>query len=158
VPVIVTEVPAMPVPTVTLVIMGTTVKATPLLAPPFTVTVTFPVVAAVGTGTTMEVAFQFVGVATAAPNVTVLLPCDPPKPVPVIVTEVPTVPDLVESEVMTGNAVPVPVKLTVCGLLLALSVIVKVPGCEPVVAGLNVTLTVQVPCAASKLPHVLVSE
>lgn len=110
---IVTEVPAMPVPTDNPVMLGTTVKATPLLAPPFTVTITFPVVAAVGTGTTMDVNFQLVGVAIEPLNVTVLLPCDPPSPVPVIVSEVPTVPEVLESELMVGRAVPVPVKLTV---------------------------------------------
>ena len=73
-----------------------------------------------------------------------------------IVPDVPTTPDVTESDVITGNAVPVPVRLTVCGLLLALSVIVSVPGCEPVVVGLNVTLTVQVPWAANELPHVFV--
>jgi hypothetical protein len=119
----------MPDPTDKLVMVGTTVNATPLLGPPFTVTTTFPVVASVGTGTTIDVDFQLVGVAIAPLKVTVLLlPCDPPKPVPEIVTEVPTVREVVESEVMLGTAVPVPVKLTVWGLLLALSVIVSVPG------------------------------
>jgi len=51
---------------------------------------------------------------------------------------------------------PVPVKLAVCGLLLALSVIVSVPGWEPVVVGLSVTLTVQVACAGRELPQVFV--
>jgi hypothetical protein len=50
------------------------VKLTPLLAAPATVTTTFPVVAPVGTGTTMEVAVQFVGVAAVPLNVRVLLP------------------------------------------------------------------------------------
>jgi hypothetical protein len=45
-----------------------------------------------------------------------------------MVTEVPTKPDVTERLVMVGSAVPVPVKLTVCGLLLALSVTVRVPG------------------------------
>src|SRR5271169_3413011 len=53
-------------------------------------------------------------------------------------------------------AVPVPVKLTVCGLPLALSVMVIVPGCEPVVVGVNVTLMVQFAPAATEAPQVLV--
>ena len=44
------------------VAVGTTVKVTPLLATPPTVTVTLPVVAPLGTGTTMLVADQDVGV------------------------------------------------------------------------------------------------
>ena len=155
-PVIVTELPAIPDEADRFVMLGTTVNVIPLLAPPFTVTTTLPVVAAAGTVTTIELAFQVVAVAGAPLNVTVLVPCDPPNPVPVIVTEVPTMPDVVESLVMVGRAVPVPVRLTVCGLLLALSVIVSVPGWEPVVVGLNVTLTVQVACAGRELPQVFV--
>jgi hypothetical protein len=62
-----------------------------------------------------------------------------------MVTAVPTTPEVMESDVIVARAVPVPVRFTVCGLLLALSVIVRVPGWEPVVVGLNVTLTVHVP-------------
>jgi hypothetical protein len=127
-PVMVTEVPAIPDVADKPMMLGTTVKATPLLGPPFTVTTTFPVVAAAGTVTAIDVDFQLVGVAAAPLNVTVLLPCNPPNPVPVRVTAAPTMPDVIESEVMVGRAVPVPVRLTVCGLLLALSVMVSVPG------------------------------
>src|SRR6267378_2617410 len=74
--------------------MGTTVKLTPLLATPPTVTTTLPVVAPVGTGTTMLVALQLVGVAAVPLNVTVLVPCVAPKFVPVIVTDVPTGPEV----------------------------------------------------------------
>jgi hypothetical protein len=63
------------------------VKATPLLATPFTVTTTFPVVAPAGTGVAMLVWLQVVVVAVVPLNVTV--PLDP-KFVPVIVTAVPT--------------------------------------------------------------------
>jgi hypothetical protein len=45
-----------------------------LLATPPTVTVTFPDVAPVGTGTVMLVAFQFVGVPAVPLNVIVLVP------------------------------------------------------------------------------------
>ena len=66
-----------------------TVKLTPLLATPPTVTNTFPVVAPAGTGTTMLVALQLVGVDEVPLNVTVLVPCVDPKFVPVIVTDAP---------------------------------------------------------------------
>ena len=74
VPAIVTEVPARPLRGDRLVILGTTEKLTALLATPATVTTTLPVVAAVGTGTTMLVGLQLVGVAAAPLNVTVLEP------------------------------------------------------------------------------------
>ena len=50
-----------------------TVNNTALLAAPFTVTTTLPVVAPAGTGTTMLAALQLVGVAAVPLNVTVLL-------------------------------------------------------------------------------------
>jgi hypothetical protein len=59
---------------------------------------------------------------------------------------------------MTAGAVPVPDKLTVCGLLLALSVKVSVPVRAPVAVGVNATLAVQELPAARLLLHVLVSE
>ena len=71
-----------------------TVKLTPLLATPPTVTTTFPVVAPVGTGTTMLVGPHLVGVAAVPLNVTVLVPCVAPNFVPVIVTDVATGPDV----------------------------------------------------------------
>ena len=69
-------------------------KATPLLGNPPTVTTTLPVVAPVGTGTAMLVALQVVGVAAVPLNVTVLVPAVVPKFAPVIVTAVPTAPDV----------------------------------------------------------------
>ena len=50
-----------------------------------------------------------------------------------------------------------PVRLTVCGLPVALSVTVIVPGCVPVAVGVNVTLIVQLAPAATEVPQVLVS-
>jgi hypothetical protein len=67
-----------------------TVKLTPLLATPPTVTTTFPVVAPSGTGATMLVALQVVGVAAVRLNVTVPAV---PKLVPVMVTTVSTGPE-----------------------------------------------------------------
>ena len=71
-----------------------TVKLDPLLATPPTVTTTFPVVAPVGTLATMLVALQLVGLAVVPLNVTVLVPCVAAKFAPVIVTAVPTGPDV----------------------------------------------------------------
>jgi hypothetical protein len=94
VPVIVTCVPTAPVVGDRLEIVGpvpdpVTVKFTPLLATPPTVTTTFPVVAPDGTVVTIVVEFQLLVVAVVPLNVTV--PEDP-KFVPVIVTCVPTAP------------------------------------------------------------------
>ena len=63
-PVIVTEVPTGPDVGARLVMVGvgSTVNVIPLLATPLTVTTTGPVVALAGTGTTMDVALQLVGV------------------------------------------------------------------------------------------------
>ena len=75
-PLIVTSVPAGPESTEMLVIVAeeTMVKLTPLLVPSAVVTVTFPVVAPLGTGTVMLVADQLVGVPVVPLNETVLLP------------------------------------------------------------------------------------
>jgi hypothetical protein len=73
---------------------GVTAKFTLLLGKLPTVTTTFPVVAPLGTGTTMLVSLQLVvGKAGVPLKLTVLFTCPGPKPVPVIVTEVPTEPD-----------------------------------------------------------------
>src|SRR5437667_159268 len=82
--------------------VGRRVKATALLAKPLTVTTTFPVVAPAGTGTTMLVPLQLVGVPAVPLNVTVLLPCVAPKFVPVMVTEVPAGPTVGLRPVMLG--------------------------------------------------------
>jgi hypothetical protein len=68
-----------------------------LVDTPFTVTTTLPVVAPVGTNTTIDVAPQLVIEVTAVPlNFTVLLPLDEPKPSPLIVTDAPTAPEVGE--------------------------------------------------------------
>src|SRR6266404_1152629 len=53
---------------------GVTVKGRPLLGDPPTLTTTFPVVAPTGTGASMLVSVQLVGVAATPPKVTVLAP------------------------------------------------------------------------------------
>src|SRR3989441_384112 len=96
-PAIVTDAPTNPEAGFKLVMLGAgtvTVKLTPLLATPPTVTTTFPVVAPAGTGTTMLVALQLVGVAAVPLNLTLLVPCVAPKFAPAIVTDVPTNPDV----------------------------------------------------------------
>jgi len=57
-----------------LVMLGGTVKFMPLLAKPEAVTTTLPEAAPAGTGTTMLVGFQLVGVAGTPLKITVLLP------------------------------------------------------------------------------------
>src|SRR5207249_3308711 len=79
----------------------------PLLASPPTVTTTLPVAAPAGTGTAMLVADQLVGVAVVPLNVTVLVPCVAPKPVPAIVTAVATGPLVGERLVIVGGTVTV---------------------------------------------------
>lgn len=73
---IVTKTPAEPDMGDALVIegVGLTVKLTPLLSSPSTVSTTLPVVAPVGTRALIWVLFQFVGVAVTPLNVSVLLP------------------------------------------------------------------------------------
>src|SRR5437016_831208 len=111
VPVMVTAVPTGPVVGFRLVMAGAeevTVKFTPLLATPPTVTTTLPVVAPLGTDATMLVALQLVVVAVVPLKVTVPVV---PKLVPVIVTAVPTGPEVGFRLVMAG-ADEVTVKLT----------------------------------------------
>ena len=61
---------------------------------------------------------------------------------------------LVGERLATG-AVPVPERLTVCGLPLALSVMLTEAVRLPLAAGVNVTRIVQLVLAATELPHVL---
>ena len=93
-PLIVTSVPTGPDDGVKIEILGKTVNGTELLAIPATVTTTLPDVAAEGTVTTILVAFQLVGVAIVPLKNTLLVPCVPPKFVPVIVTWLPTGPEV----------------------------------------------------------------
>jgi hypothetical protein len=65
-------------------------KLTALLSTPGSVSITLPVVAPLGTGTTTRVVLQLVGIPAVPLNATV--PTAVPKFVPVIVTTVPTVP------------------------------------------------------------------
>ena len=84
-----------------------TLKLTALLVTPPTATATFPVVAPFGTDTTMLVALQLVGVPVVPLNLTRLVPWLDPKFVPVIVTVVPTAPEVGDTLVMLGAVVTV---------------------------------------------------
>ncbi len=115
IPVIVTSVPAAPEVGLRLEMVGAvsvTVKATPALETPPVVTTTLPLVAVVGTITTILVAAHLLAAAVAPLKVTVPVV---PKLVPVMVTEVPTLPEVglrlamagaVGAGVVTVNATP----------------------------------------------------
>ena len=90
-----------------------TTKLTPFEAMLFTVTITLPVAAPLGTGTTMLVVLQLVGVAVVPPKVTVLDPCVDPKFDPFMVIEVPTNPDTGLRLEMAGPVGVVPVIVNV---------------------------------------------
>src|SRR5947207_95265 len=147
-----------------------TVKLTPLLATPPTVTTTFPVAAPLGTGATILVALQLVGVAAVPLNVTVLVPCVAPKLAPVIVTDAPTNPDVGLRLVMLGPGV-VTVKLTpllatpptatttlpvvaTLGTGAVMLVAVQFVG----TAAIPLNATVLVPCTAPKFAPAIVTE
>jgi hypothetical protein len=107
-PLMVTGVPTGPEPGTKLVMLGgtRTLKATPLLGAPPTVTTTLPLVAPLGTGTTMLVLLQLVEAAETPLNVIVLVPCEAPKFAPEIVTGVPTGPEVGLRLAMLGAATP----------------------------------------------------
>jgi hypothetical protein len=109
-PAIVTDPPTTPAAGVRLVMLGgtVTVKVDPLLTVPPTVTTTLPVVAPAGTGATMPVALQLVGVAAVPLKVTVLVPRLAPKFAPAIATDPPTTPAAGVRLVMLGADVPPP--------------------------------------------------
>ena len=56
----------------------------------------------------------------------------------------------------TVPPVPVPVRLTVCGELVAESVIEMVPGSDPFAVGVNVTVTVQLVPTCNKVPQLFI--
>src|SRR5258706_9040450 len=153
------------------VVSARTVKLTPLLARPPTVTTTVPVVAPAGTSATMLVAVKFVGVASVPLNLTVLLPCVAPKFVPVIVTEAPASPDAGFTLVMLGAGAAEIVKFTPllarpptvtttfpvvapAGTSAAMPVALQLVG----IAAVPLNLTVLLPCVAPKFAPVIVTE
>jgi hypothetical protein len=172
VPVMVTDVPTGPVAGDKLVRLGvgSTVKAEPTLANPFTVTTTFPENAPSGTGTTIEVALQLPGMAVVPLNVTALVPCVVPKFVPVIVTEAPTAPDAGDRFVMVGFETTVNVEpLLLTPLAFTTTLPVSAPAgtraaIEPelqeviVEAGVPLNVIVPVPCVVPKFAPAIVTD
>src|SRR6266853_3070703 len=171
-PLIVTDVPTTPVVGLKLAMLGAgtvTVKLTPLLATPPTVTTTFPLVAPVGTAAVMLVAFQLVAVAETPLNFTVLVPCVAPKFAPLIVTDAPTKPDVGFKLAMLGAGI-VTVKLTPL-LATPPTVTTTFPLVAPVgtaavmlvalhavsVAPTPLNVTVLVPCVAPKFAPLIVT-
>jgi hypothetical protein len=84
-----------------------TLKLTPLVAVPLTVTTTLPVVAPAGTVTLMLLLLQFVTVAAVPLKVTVLVPWLAQKLLPQIPTVVPTCPEGGDRLVMDGGGTTV---------------------------------------------------
>jgi hypothetical protein len=147
-----------------------TVKYTPLLVTPFTVTMTLPEVAPLGTGATNEVLLQFVAVAVAPLKVTVLVPCVEPKFVPVIVTPVPIGPEDGERLLIFGvgrtvNDTPllgwpftVMTTFPVLAAVGTVATIDVVPQLVIVVAVVPLKVTVLAPCVVPKFAPVIVTE
>src|SRR5579864_5678849 len=67
-----------------------------------------------------------------------------------------TVPNERVSGLTLTGSFPVPVRAIVCGLVTALSVMFTVAVCLPATTGVNVTVIVQLPPAATLVPQVLV--
>jgi hypothetical protein len=170
VPVMVTDVPTGALVGDRLVTLGgtVTVKLTPLLARPPTVTTTLPVVAPAGTGATMLVADQLVGVAVVPLNFTELVPCVAPKFVPVIMMDVATRPLVGERLVMLGDTVTVNGRLSVRPPTVTTTLPVVAPAGTVatmlvadqlvVVAVVPLNVTVLVPFVAPKPVPVIVTE
>src|SRR5450432_902952 len=167
----VTNLPMLPVVGERLVILSPsgTVKPSVLLTMPLTVTTTFPVVAPVGTGTTIDPEPQLVGVAVVPLNLTVLDPCVEPKFAPVIVTDEPTAPDVGDRLVRLGvgstvNAEPgldEPLAVTTTlpvvapeGTGTTIDVALQLPG----IAVVPLNVTELVPCVVPKFVPVIVTD
>ena len=106
----VTEVPTGPEVGDRLLMPGVTVKLTPLLALPFTTTSSGPDLAPLGTVTVMLLSLQLLAVATTpgAPITTSLDPWLLPKFEPLIVTGLPTGPEVGDKLLITGAGAGVP--------------------------------------------------
>ncbi len=138
-----------------------------LLATPLAVTTTGP---GPGAGHVIDVAPHVVGVAVQPLNVTVPVPCVEPKPVPVIVTSVPTVPEVGDRLVMIGvganvNGEPllatpftVTTRLPVVAPVGTTATIVPVLQLVIEVAVVPLNVTVLVPCVEPKFDPIIVSD
>jgi hypothetical protein len=136
-----------------------TVNVSPLLAVPFTVTTTGPVVARFGTGTTILLMLQDVGLADVPLKVIVPFPLVfplAPNPVPLTVTNVLVPPELGVREEITGTTAKLtellatPPTVTTTGPVVAAAGTVAVMLAElqlvTVVAGVPLNVTVLEPC------------
>jgi hypothetical protein len=170
-PLIVIEAPTAPEVGDKLLILGgkATVKDLPLLSTPLACTITFPVVAPVGTGTAIDVAPQLVGVAVVPLNLTVLLPCVEPKFVPVIVIDIPTTPEVGDKLVILGADTTVndfPLLATLLTVTTTLPVVAPLGTVATidvalqlvVVAVVPLNFTVLVPFVAPKFVPVMVTD
>jgi len=119
-----------------------TVKVTPLLGTPLTVTITLPVVAPAGTGTVMLDALHAVGVAIVPLKVIELVLCEAPKFTPVMMTEVVTGPEAGFRLVMLG-AVEVTVNNTPL-LAALLTVTTTLPVVAPFGTGTEILVAPQI--------------
>src|SRR5262249_26677312 len=120
-----------------------TVKVTPLLGTPLTVTTTLPVVAPVGTVATIRLELQLtIAVAKVPLKVTVLAPWDEPKKDPLIETCDPTEPEVGERLLIVAE-VPGTTKLTPL-LGTPLTVTTTYPVVAPAGTGTLIEVAVQV--------------
>jgi len=142
-----------------------TVKDTPLLASPPTVTTTLPVVAPSGTVTVIEAALHSVAVAGVPLKVTVLLPCTAPKLVPAISTAAPSGPatglrlPIAGVTLKAAPSLATPSTVTTTGPVAAPSGTVTVIEAALQLVGLApvpLKVTVLLPCSAPK-PAPLIS-
>jgi hypothetical protein len=168
-PVIVTVAPTAPVVIDKLVILGagTTVKFTPLLAWPDTVTTTLPVVAPLGTVTAILDEPHVATEAVVPLNVTVLVPCVEPNVVPVIVTAAPTAPVVIDKLVIAGVTVKLfPLLTTPLAFTTTFPVVVAPFGTVTaileapqvvMVAVVPLNVTEPVPCGLPKFDPVIVT-
>ncbi len=142
-----------------------------MLDTPPTATTTLPVVAAAGTTATIDVALQLViEVAVVPLKATVFVPCVDPKLLPVIVTEVPTAPEVGDRLVIDGGGVTVngeplldtpPTATTTLPVVAAAGTTATIDVALQLVTDVAVVplkVTVLVPCVAPKLVPVMVTE
>lgn len=160
VPAIVTNAPTTPDEGYTLAMAGaggivTTLKLTPLLAVPPTVTTTLPLEAPAGTLVAIEELLQVVTVAVVPLNVTV--PPLEPKLAPVIVTAAPTAPELGEMPAIAGAEVDGVMTLKLTSLLsLPFAVITTFPVFAPEGTAVAIAESVQLVTLAAVPSNVTV--
>ncbi|HEY1912341.1 MAG TPA: hypothetical protein VGG73_15565 [Vicinamibacterales bacterium] len=142
----------------------------PLLATPATVTTTLPDLALLGTVVTIRVLDQLDAVAALPLKVTVLVPLLLPKPLPLIVTDVPIRARVGDSDVIFGAAAAATVNVTPL-LATPLAVTITAPVVAPEgtfatmlvvdqlvgVAVVPLNLTVLVPCVVPKFVPAIVT-